>query len=136
MSAVATKARAIVHRTRGSTHGPITRLVSPGDLGEAIKPFVFLDLFSSKVEAGQNPFGMHPHSGIATLTFDLLRCHVVRRPELGRESTECETAHRASLGNTEVHDSQRPVVTQHDVVGLEIAMDDIVPVHVLHRLAR
>jgi redox-sensitive bicupin YhaK (pirin superfamily) len=69
MSAVATKARAIVHRTRGSAHGPITRLVSPGDLGEALKPFVFLDLFSSKVEAGQNPFGMHPHSGIATLTY-------------------------------------------------------------------
>jgi redox-sensitive bicupin YhaK (pirin superfamily) len=69
MSAVAIKARATVHRTRGSTHGPITRLVSPSDLGELLKPFVFLDLFSSKVEAGQNTFGMHPHSGIATLTY-------------------------------------------------------------------
>ena len=59
--------RAIVHRTRGQTHGPITRLVSPSDLGELIKPFVFLDLF--KIPASGEPlFGWHPHSGIATLT--------------------------------------------------------------------
>ncbi|GKT22443.1 hypothetical protein [Acidovorax sp. SUPP3334] len=43
----ASRARAIVHRTRGTTHGPITRLMSPGDLGEWLKPFVFLDLFAS-----------------------------------------------------------------------------------------
>jgi redox-sensitive bicupin YhaK (pirin superfamily) len=61
------RARAIVHRTRGTTHGPITRLVSPSDLGEVIKPFVFLDLFA--VPATREPiFGWHPHSGIATLT--------------------------------------------------------------------
>jgi redox-sensitive bicupin YhaK (pirin superfamily) len=61
------RARAIVHRTRGETHGPITRLVSPSDLGESIKPFVFLDLFA--VPASREPiFGWHPHSGIATLT--------------------------------------------------------------------
>ena len=36
MSGVTTKARAIVCRTRGRTHGPITRLVSPGDLGELL----------------------------------------------------------------------------------------------------
>ena len=61
--------RTIVHRTRGSTHGPITRLVSPGDLGEVLKPFIFLDRF--EVPAGGQPprFGMHPHSGIATLTY-------------------------------------------------------------------
>jgi redox-sensitive bicupin YhaK (pirin superfamily) len=59
--------RAIVHRTRGQTHGPITRLVSPSDLGGIIKPFVFLDLFA--VPASAEPlFGWHPHSGIATLT--------------------------------------------------------------------
>ncbi|RST53921.1 pirin family protein [Variovorax sp. MHTC-1] len=63
------KTRAIVHRTRGSTHGPITRLVSPGDLGEFLKPFVFLDLFDFKPTPGHKGFGMHPHSGIATLTF-------------------------------------------------------------------
>jgi redox-sensitive bicupin YhaK (pirin superfamily) len=61
--------RAIVHRTRGSVHGPITRLVSPGDLGQLLKPFVFLDLFSMQPDAKRQSFGMHPHSGIATLTF-------------------------------------------------------------------
>ena len=60
-------ARRITHRTRGSTHGPITRLVSPSDLGEIIKPFVFLDIF--EVPPTTEPlFGWHPHSGIATLT--------------------------------------------------------------------
>jgi len=38
-------ARAIVRRTRGRTHGPVTRLMSPSDFGEILKPFVFLDLF-------------------------------------------------------------------------------------------
>jgi redox-sensitive bicupin YhaK (pirin superfamily) len=68
-TAVATEARAIVYRTRGNIHGPITRLVSPSDLGQVLKPFVFLDLFSVKFTADQKGFGMHPHSGIATLTF-------------------------------------------------------------------
>jgi redox-sensitive bicupin YhaK (pirin superfamily) len=59
--------RHIAHRTRGETHGPITRLVSPSDLGEIIKPFVFLDYF--EIPARSEPlFGWHPHSGIATLT--------------------------------------------------------------------
>jgi redox-sensitive bicupin YhaK (pirin superfamily) len=59
--------RPIVLRTRGSRHGPITRLVSPSDIGEIIKPFVFLDLFDISAD-GAPEFGWHPHSGIATLT--------------------------------------------------------------------
>ena len=59
--------RAIVLRTRGSSHGAITRLVSPGDIGELIKPFVFLDYFEADA-ASAPKFGFHPHSGIATLT--------------------------------------------------------------------
>jgi redox-sensitive bicupin YhaK (pirin superfamily) len=59
--------RAIVIRTRGQRHGPITRLVSPSDIGEFIKPFVFLDLFDISGSTAPN-FGWHPHSGIATLT--------------------------------------------------------------------
>jgi redox-sensitive bicupin YhaK (pirin superfamily) len=41
--------------------------MSPSDLGEWLKPFVFLDLF----EHEGPPFegGLHPHSGIATLTY-------------------------------------------------------------------
>jgi len=60
--------RKVALRSRGQTHGPITRLVSPGDLGQMLKPFVFLDLF----ETGRTPstrFPFHPHSGIATLTY-------------------------------------------------------------------
>ena len=68
-TAVATQTRAIVHRTRGAKHGPITRLMSPGDLGEILKPFIFLDLFSFEPKGERQGFGMHPHSGIATLTF-------------------------------------------------------------------
>ena len=30
--------RNIVHRTRGSISGPITRLMSPGDLGQVLNP--------------------------------------------------------------------------------------------------
>jgi redox-sensitive bicupin YhaK (pirin superfamily) len=59
--------RPIVLRTRGSRHGAITRLVSPSDIGELIKPFVFLDLFDISAATAPN-FGWHPHSGIATLT--------------------------------------------------------------------
>ena len=61
--------RAIVHRTSGSTHGPITRLMSPGDLGHVLKPFIFLDLVDFQAGGLGQGFGMHPHSGIATLTF-------------------------------------------------------------------
>jgi redox-sensitive bicupin YhaK (pirin superfamily) len=70
--AVTIPARAIVHRTRGTVHGPITRLVSPSDLGQLIKPFVFLDHFVAEDTAAFAGFGMHPHSGIATLTYPIL----------------------------------------------------------------
>jgi redox-sensitive bicupin YhaK (pirin superfamily) len=59
--------RAIVRRTQGDRHGPITRLMSPGDLGRMVKPFVFLDLFEMGNVKGRG-FAPHPHSGIATLT--------------------------------------------------------------------
>lgn len=62
-----TAARRIVHRTRGQKQGPITRLASPGDLGDLMKPFVFLDVFEAdSPKAGM--LGYHPHSGIATVT--------------------------------------------------------------------
>jgi redox-sensitive bicupin YhaK (pirin superfamily) len=60
--------RQIVYRTRGRRHGPITRLMSPGDLGQVLKPFVFLDLFGTEASSFSG-FGLHPHSGIATLTY-------------------------------------------------------------------
>jgi redox-sensitive bicupin YhaK (pirin superfamily) len=60
-------ARAIAQRTRGRKHGPITRLMSPSDFGEILKPFVFLDLFDHEGAPFNGP--LHPHSGIATLTY-------------------------------------------------------------------
>jgi len=60
----------IVSRHRGRAHGFIERLVSPGDLGEHLKPFVFLDHLHGHVPQGAG-FGWHPHSGIATLTYQL-----------------------------------------------------------------
>jgi redox-sensitive bicupin YhaK (pirin superfamily) len=60
-------ARAIMQRTRGRTHGPVTRLMSPSDFGEILKPFVFLDLFDHEGAPFNGP--LHPHSGIATLTY-------------------------------------------------------------------
>src|SRR5260221_11752699 len=57
-------------RTSGLSDGRLTRLVSPGDIGELIKPFVFLDYFDAD-PATAPKFGFHPHSGIATLTLIL-----------------------------------------------------------------
>src|SRR3981189_399816 len=59
--------RRIARRTRGTAQGLVTRLMSPSDFGEILKPFVFLDLFDHQGA----PFygGLHPHSGIATLSY-------------------------------------------------------------------
>src|SRR5690242_18941760 len=59
--------RRIARRTRGRKHGPITRLMSPSDFGALLKPFVFLDLFEH--EGPPINGELHPHSGIATLTY-------------------------------------------------------------------
>jgi redox-sensitive bicupin YhaK (pirin superfamily) len=64
---VKSKVRQIVHRTRGQRHGAITRLMSPSDLGQVLKPFVFLDLFDTG-GTSLSGLALHPHSGIATVT--------------------------------------------------------------------
>jgi redox-sensitive bicupin YhaK (pirin superfamily) len=59
--------RRVIHRTRGSAHGPMVRLMSPFDLGTILKPFVFLDRVETDAAfVGSMP--LHPHSGIATVT--------------------------------------------------------------------
>jgi redox-sensitive bicupin YhaK (pirin superfamily) len=65
---ISTRPPRIIGRTRGRRHGPITRLMSPGDLGGLLKPFVFLDLFEMD-EVSFPGIGLHPHSGIATVTY-------------------------------------------------------------------
>lgn len=62
--------RKIVARTTGKTRGVITRLMSPSDLGQLIKPFVFLD-YGVMPPSGNTSLGMHPHSGIATLSLPI-----------------------------------------------------------------
>jgi redox-sensitive bicupin YhaK (pirin superfamily) len=42
--------------------------MSPSDLGQLLKPFVFLDLFDMDT-ASFPGIGLHPHSGIATVTY-------------------------------------------------------------------
>jgi redox-sensitive bicupin YhaK (pirin superfamily) len=59
--------RRIAFRTAGHRKGPITRLVSPSGVGDLIKPFVFLD-HAEVAFIGRKLLGIHPHSGIATLT--------------------------------------------------------------------
>jgi redox-sensitive bicupin YhaK (pirin superfamily) len=41
--------------------------MSPSDLGQILKPFVFLDLFDTQ-NASFSGMGLHPHSGITTVT--------------------------------------------------------------------
>jgi redox-sensitive bicupin YhaK (pirin superfamily) len=82
LRALRSRTRGIAEFTAGHTHGPITRLMSPGDLGELVKPFVFLDYF--EMASGGGP-GMadHPHSGIATHT-TLLQGRVDYRDSTGK----------------------------------------------------
>jgi len=68
-----TPVRRIATRTRGHGHGPITRLMSPSDLGQLVKPFVFLDIFDLGEEmlhsmSQGDGMPLHPHSGVATVT--------------------------------------------------------------------
>ena len=62
--------RNIKHRTLGQKHGFINRMISPSDLGEITKPFVFLDYINTPPLTGAG-FGWHPHSGIATFTYHI-----------------------------------------------------------------
>lgn len=77
--------RRIAYRTKGHAQGPLTRLMSPGDLGELVKPFVFLDYFESAgFEGDGGP--VHPHSGIATHT-TLLQGSLVYGDSTGKSGT-------------------------------------------------
>jgi redox-sensitive bicupin YhaK (pirin superfamily) len=82
VSALRSRTRGIAQLTPGRTHGPITRLMSPGDLGELVKPFVFLDYFEAPSSGGPQ-MADHPHSGIATHT-TLLQGSVDYRDSTGK----------------------------------------------------
>src|SRR5258708_20409894 len=78
--------RNVIFRTRGDAHGPVVRMVSPSDVGKMIKPFVFLDLVDTQEPIGQQGFGWHPHSGIATLTL-AIEGHGRYAASLGSQAT-------------------------------------------------
>ena len=89
MSATATAAaveaptRKIALRTKGDDMGAIVRLFAPfaerkppydpSEAAEMLKPFIFLDIFNMQrakfAGFNANPNNLHPHSGLATLTF-------------------------------------------------------------------
>jgi redox-sensitive bicupin YhaK (pirin superfamily) len=77
--------RRVVYRTRGQRHGPVTRLMSPSDLGELLRPFVFLDHVDT-VGGSTDGFGLHPHSGIATVTW-IMEGHVSYEDTTGETGT-------------------------------------------------
>ena len=72
--------RAIVLRTRGFRHGPITRLVSPSDIGELIKPFVFLDLFDISAAAHLTSAGIRIPESPRSRFFMKARSSIKRPP--------------------------------------------------------
>jgi redox-sensitive bicupin YhaK (pirin superfamily) len=59
--------------------------MSPGDLGELVKPFVFLDYFDAP-SSGAPRMADYPHSGIATHT-TLLQGSVDYRDSTGKSGT-------------------------------------------------
>jgi redox-sensitive bicupin YhaK (pirin superfamily) len=62
--------RSIQQKTKGQRRGFITNLFSPGDIGNDLKPFVLLD--HVKLDMNESfGFPFHPHSGIATVTYEL-----------------------------------------------------------------
>ncbi|MDW3195052.1 MAG: pirin family protein [Cytophagales bacterium] len=83
--------RNIIHRTTGKRHGFINRMISPSDVGEITKPFVFLDFIDGVAPEGAG-FGWHPHSGIATFTY-----HIE-----GGSHIEESTGHKVSFGPRDV----------------------------------
>jgi redox-sensitive bicupin YhaK (pirin superfamily) len=48
--------------------GHVARLIGTSDLGQTLKPFVFLGLFDNQGRHVPD-IGLHPHSGLATLTY-------------------------------------------------------------------
>ncbi|KPZ25853.1 hypothetical protein ALP73_04694 [Pseudomonas coronafaciens pv. garcae] len=105
-SIIAIQPLAVTRRTLGKKRGPITRLMSPGDLGQQLKPFVFLDQFGFKSEPGQKVFGMHPHSGIATVTY-MLGGEIVYEDTTGKSGLlPSGGVEWMSAGNGVWHDAQ------------------------------
>jgi hypothetical protein len=77
--------------------------MSPSDFGEILKPFAFLDLFDH--EGAPFNGGLHPHLGIATLTYVVERAfnyidpNNVKGTLPGDASDECHSGSEQSVAN-------------------------------------
>ena len=111
--------RKIVHRTGGRKHGPITRLVSPSDLGEFLKPFVFLDLFEAEASFGES-MPVHPHSGIATVTVITEGNLRFNDPDSGRGSIGYGGVEWMRAGNGVWHGKEMSAGTSSMVKGFQL----------------
>jgi len=67
---VTTRARRIALLRSGCRHGPITRLITPWDIGELTRPFLFLG-YCEFAPGWQPLLAVHPQPGLATLTLVL-----------------------------------------------------------------
>ena len=118
-------------RSSGS-HGPITRLVSPSDLGALLKPFVFLDRFAAPAAfVGAMP--LHPHSGIATVTVLTEGNARYDDPEAGRGTIEYGGVEWMRAGNGVWHGQEMSAGTSTAVAGFQLwialppALENAVP---------
>jgi redox-sensitive bicupin YhaK (pirin superfamily) len=66
-SSVTAGPRRVALLANGRRHGPITRLITPWDVGEVTSPFVLLN-YAEAVQRSRPLFGIHAPSGIRTLT--------------------------------------------------------------------
>ena len=89
----------IVRRTSGHPHGGITRLMSPGDLGERVKPFVFRDHLELEiVDVPELP--MHPHAGIATHTTLMQGASTTKTPRASQATSRKAASNACKRGMT------------------------------------
>src|SRR6267154_3835418 len=111
-------ARRIALLASGRRHGPITRLITPWDIGELTKPFIFLDY--AEVAPGPPPLlGICRHSGTATLT--------VAPNDAGPASGEPVRAFQLCLALSPADESSRE--TSERVASQEF--DEVGPVRVI-----
>jgi redox-sensitive bicupin YhaK (pirin superfamily) len=85
-SSVTAGPRRVALLANGRRHGPITRLITPWDIGEVTSPFVLLN-YAEAARRSRPLFGIHAPSGVRTLTVVLN----------GRLSFEDETGKRGEV---------------------------------------
>jgi redox-sensitive bicupin YhaK (pirin superfamily) len=82
---VSARTRRIVLLRSGRRHGPITRLITPWDIGELTQPFLFL-AYSEFASGWQPLLAVHPQPSVATLTL-VLSGTLAYRDATGNERT-------------------------------------------------